>query len=691
MIAQRTLLASAVLSALATMSASALAQSASQTQQPQQTLPSVTVTATPFNDTPDNQILAPAKVLSGDELRNKLGGSLGDTLSLEPGVSASAFGAGASRPIIRGMEGPRVKILQNGMSVLDASTFSNDHAVAGEAATARQVEILRGPASLLYGSGAIGGVVNIVNDRIPTVLVDKPSGEAEVRYGTADRGKQVSTSVDAASGNIGLHLDGNFRDADDYKIPGRADLGDPDSASGRLPNSFARASSLGFGAAYIQDWGHIGASVGGNDDKYGIPTEERSFITLKQTRFDLDGLLRNPFANFESLRFKVGHTDYEHTEHHEDGEPAVTFKNRALESRLELTHRELAGWRGTFGLQTENSRFSALPAEHDDDHDDDDDDDHDHDHGHATVPLTKTESIAAFILEERDFGPLRLSAGGRVESVKHKPEAESALPSRDFTLGSYSLGGLWSFTPGYALGLTGSVAQRAPSVEELYSDGPHEATATYDIGDANLRKETSRNLEISLQKTEGLVRWKANLFHNQVKNYVYGRMGDTVDDHGHVEPDGEFTERFWSQGDARIRGAEAEVSYNLYGDGLSLRGFADTSRGKLTNGGGNLPLQPTTRVGGEVGYKQGDWRSGFSVLHAKKQTRLAGFEDFAVPSYTRVDANLSYTQRIGAYPVTWFAIIKNLLDDDIRLSTSVLREVAPLTERNLIVGVRTRF
>ncbi len=677
MIAQRTLLASAVLSALATMSAPAFSQAASQTQQ---TLPSVTVTATPFNDTPDNQILAPAKVLSGDELRNKLGSSLGDTLSLEPGVSASAFGAGASRPIIRGMEGPRVKILQNGMSVLDASTFSNDHAVAGEAASARQIEILRGPASLLYGSGAIGGVVNIVNDRIPTVLVDKPSGEAEVRYGSADRGKQVSTSVDAASGNIGLHLDGNFRDADDYRIPGRADLNDTDSASGRLPNSFARAASLGFGAAYIQDWGHIGASVGGNDDKYGIPTEERSFITLKQTRFDLDGLLREPFANFESLRFKLGHTDYEHTEHHEDGDPAVTFKNRALESRLELTHKELAGWRGTFGLQTENSEFSALPAE-----------EHGHGHSHATVPVTKTESIAAFLVEERDFGPVRASAGGRIESIKRKPEADAGLPQRDFTLGSYSVGGLWRFTPGYALGLTGSIAQRAPSVEELYSDGAHEATATFDVGDASLRKETSRNLEISLQKTEGLVRWKANLFQNRVKNYIYGVMGESVDDHGHAEPDGEFTERFWSQNDARIRGAEAEISYNLYGDGLSLRGFADTSRGKLTNGGGNLPLQPTTRVGGELGYKQGDWRSGFSVLHAKKQTRLAGFEDFAVPSYTRVDANLSYTQRIGAYPVTWFAIVKNLLDDDIRLSTSVLSEVAPLTGRNLIVGVRTRF
>ncbi|WP_293780954.1 TonB-dependent receptor [uncultured Oxalicibacterium sp.] len=668
MIAQRTLLASAVLSALASLSTAPFAQEAAQT------LPAVTVTATPFNDDVDNQILAPAKVLSGDELRNKLGNTLGDTLSMEPGVSASAFGAGASRPIIRGMEGPRVKILQNGMSMLDASTLSNDHAVAGEGATARQIEILRGPASLLYGSGAIGGVVNIVNDRIPTTLVGKPTGEAEVRYSSVDSGRQVSGTVEGSTGNIGLHLDGNFRDADDYRIPGNVELGDGASGSGRLPNSFTRANSLGFGGAYIQDWGHIGASVGVNDDRYGIPTDERSYITLKQTRIDVDGLIKEPFANMESLRFKIGHTDYQHTEHEEDGTPATNFKNDALETRLELTHKPLNGWHGTFGMQTENSKFSALAADGS---------------GAATVPLTKTESVAAFLVEQRDFGPFRLSTGARVESVKRKPDA--GFTERDFTLGSYSLGGLWSFTKGYGIGLTGSIAQRAPAIEELYSNGPHESTGTYDIGDQNLRKETSRNIELSLQKTEGLVRWKTNVFQNRVKNYVYGAIGNRVDEDGTVDANGEFQERFWSQNDAIIRGAEAEISYNLRGDGLSLRGFADTSRGKLTGDLGNLPLQPVTRVGGEIGYRQGAWQSGLSVVHADRQTRLATFEDFATPSYTKVDASLSYTQRTNNLPITWFAMVKNLLNEDIRVSTSVLSDVAPLPGRNLIVGVRTRF
>ncbi len=672
MIAQRTLLASAVLSALAILSHSSFAQA----QEQEQILPAVVVTSTPFNSDEGAQILAPAKVLYGDELREKLGNSLGDTLSQELGVSASAFGAGASRPIIRGMDGPRVKILQNGMSILDASSLSSDHAVGGEASTARQIEILRGPSSLLYGSGAIGGVVNIINDRIPTVLNAKPTGDAEVRYGTVDRTKNMSLSVDGVVGGLGLHVDGNLRDADDYKIPGDVNLSDPSLGSGRLSHSFARTNSLGFGASYIQSWGHIGASVGISDDRYGIPTEERSFITLKQTRFDIDGLVKEPFGNFESLRFKLGHTDYQHTENLEDGTPATDFKNNALESRIELTHKPMRGWRGTFGLQTENSEFSALAADGS---------------GPETVPLTKTNSIAGFVVEERDFGPFRASAGARIESVKRKPDAASGLTLRDFNLGSYSLGGLCTFTPGYGLGATVSVAQRAPAIEELYSNGPHESTATYDIGDNNLNKETSRNFEISLQKTEGLIRWKANLFQNRVKNYIYGRTDDTtVDEDGVADLNGEFTERFWSQNSATILGAEAEISYNLRGEGWSLRGFADTSRGKLT-GLDNLPLQPATRFGGEVGYRQGDWRSSVKVLHAREQDKLASFEEFVTPSYTQVDANLSFTQRINANDITWFAIVKNLLNDDIRLSTSVLRAEAPLPGRNLIVGVRTSF
>lgn len=685
---QRQLIASAVLTALAAWSMSATAQTtsagtpdpaapaaASPAAPAQAPLQAIVVTATPFAAQEDVQVLAPAKVLAGDELRNKLGNSLGDTLSGELGVSASAFGAGASRPIIRGMEGPRVMILQNGMGVSDVSTVSNDHAVATEAATARQIEILRGPAALLYGSGAIGGLVNVVNDRIPTELVGKPTGTAEARYGSVDGEKNSSFSLDTSAGQIGLHLDGNYRDTDNYKIPGNARQGDPASASGRLPNSFTHETSLGAGISYVANWGYIGLSAATLDDHYGIPTDEMSFIDLHQNRYDLDTVVNNPFAGIEKFRFRMGYTDYTHIEKEQDGTPATVFANRALQTRWELTHAPLAGWHGTFGVQTGQSNYSALAA----------------DTGAAELtPPTRSTSFAGFLVEERQFGQVLVSGGLRGESVKRSPDSGSGLPGRDFSLLSWSTGALWSFQPGYGLGLTYSFAQRAPTVEELYSNGPHESTATFDIGDNQLKKETSHNIELSLQKTEGLVRWKGNVFRNKVNNYIYGRTNGQVNDSGAADPTGEFTQRFWSQADATIRGVEAEVSYNWNGEGLSSRVFADTSRGTLDSLG-NLPLQPATRYGVELAYKTGPWASGVKVLRAQKQDRLASFETYETPSYTQLDANLSYTQRLNGVKLTWFALARNLLNQDIRLSTSVLRESVPLGGRNFIVGVRTAF
>lgn len=666
---QRTLLARAVLSALAPLSATALAQPE------EKTLPSVVVTATPFNSEESAQIIAPAKVLSGPELRNKLGTSLGETLSHELGVSASAFGAGASRPIIRGMEGPRIKILENGMSVSDVSTISNDHAVAAEASTARQIEILRGPAALLYGSGAIGGLVNVVNDRIPTELSPRPAGEAELRAGSVNRERSLSFSADGSSGSIGLHLDGSARNTGDYRIPGFAALDNPNSSYGTLPSSFTHERTFGFGGSHIAHWGYIGASVDTRDDHYGIPTDEKSFIDLSQTRLRVEGLIRQPLASFESLKFKLASSDYHHTEKAEDGTPQTNFSNKAFETRWELAHRPLAGWHGTLGLQTEQSKFSALSA---------------NTGLPDTVPVAKSTSIAGFAVEERDFGPVHASAGLRLESVDRRPE-DAGLPKRSFTLASSSAGALWRFMPGYGFGVTLSLAQRAPAIEELYSSGPHESTATFDIGDTKLQKETSRNIELTLQKNEGLVRWKVNVFENRVNNYIFGRTdGAMVDETGVPKTDGEFMLRQWAQGDATIRGAEGEISYNLHGEGISLRTFADTSRGTLDNAG-NLPLQPATRFGVDTGYRRGPWRSGVSVLHALRQDRLASFETLATPAYTQLDANLSYTQHVGTTRWTWFAIAKNLLNQDIRLSTSLLRNVAPQPGRSLIIGIRTRF
>ena len=630
----------------------------------------VVVTANPFHQGETEQILAPAKVLSGDELRDKMSNSLGDTLSSELGVSTSAFGAGSSRPIIRGLEGARVKMLENGMAVSDVSGLSNDHAVSAEGAVAHQIEILRGPASLMYGSGAIGGLVNVVNERIPPALESKLTGQAEARYSTVDNGNAASGTLDSAIGKLALHVDANTRRSGDYKIPGNRVEGDPDSASGRLPHSGTHEKGAGFGGSYIDGWGYVGASVSSLDNKYGIPTEEGSAIDQHQSRYDFDSLFKNPLPGIESAKFKAGYTDYRHAELGDDGQPEVKFKNRAVETRAEAVHKAISGWHGTFGVQTELTHFSALSAQG----------------GPDTVPVTRSNSSAGFLVEEKEWGPVRVNAGLRLEHVKREPV--SGL-DRSFSLQSGALGAIWSFTPGYATGLTLSRAQRAPSTEELYSGGPHDATITYDLGDPNLAKETSRNVELSLQKTAGLIRWKANLFRNSISDFIYGHItGHMVDEDGN--DGGTFRERVFSQGNATIRGAEAEVEYNPLAMGLNGRLFADTSHGDLKNAG-SLPLQPAARVGASVGYRTPNWRAGASWIHAQAQDRLASFESSPTGSYNQVSANVSYTQKLADMDLTWFMLAKNLLNEDIRVSTSLLKDVSPLPGRSFVFGVRAKF
>ena len=635
----------------------------------------VIVTADPFGANENAMILAPAKVLSGNELRNKLGSSLGDTLGSELGVNASGFSTGASRPIIRGLEGPRVKILQNGMSTGDLSAISNDHAVGSGMMSATQIEILRGPAALLYGSGAIGGLVNIVNGRIPTVLEPRATGEAELRYSTVDQGTGLSFSADRSAGNIGLHVDGNVMNAGDYRIPGNSWSSSVTEGSyndtGRLGFSRNRENNIAVGGSLIQDWGHIGASLSQLGKVYGIHgRDELSKIDLTQTRFDVDSLIKSPFAGFDGLRVKLGQTDYRHTELEGGTDPHVRFSNKAFESRWELSHLPIAGWRGKFGLQTEHSTVQALNLEGED----------------PTVPRTRSQSTAGFIVEERDFGDLRINVGGRFESVSRSPLANT---KRSFNLGSYSAGALWAFMPGYGIGATASVAQRAPTAEELYSGGAHHPTETYDIGDANLKKETSKNIDLSLQKTTQALRWKANVFQNKVKNFVYGSLSDAV----LGVADGMEFDRTFSQANATLRGVEAELSYNYYDPGWFGRVFADTSRGTLDNLG-NLPLQPTTRTGLSFGYQDSQWRSSLSVLHASAHNRIASSsisEETTTPAYTRVDASVNYVQRYGTTDVTWFLLARNLLNEEIRLSTSLLKDYVPQPGRNLMVGLRTRF
>jgi iron complex outermembrane recepter protein len=666
---QRTLIAAAVLSTLVNSSFAA------GNEEPAVPVQSVTVIGVPLSKVERMQLLVPATVVSGNDLRNKTASSLGDTLSGELGVSSSGFGTAASRPVIRGLEGPRVKILQNGMEVADVSSLSNDHAVGSDGSTAQQIEILRGPAALIYSSGAIGGLVNVVDGRIPNKRPEQTTGEAELRYGSVNREKSGSFSLETGQGDWALHIDGSKRQSGNYKIPGLAIKDQADSASGKLPSSDARESSFTLGSSWIQSWGFVGASVQTLTDRYGIPTDEKSFITLKQNRFDFDSLVKSPLQGIKEVKFKLGGTDYEHTENAEDGTPLTRFKNRSVDTRTTAQHAEWNGWEGSFGLQTQSSRFSALSAST---------------NLPDAVPTTKSTSTAVFAIEQKTVGDYTFSVGARLENVKREPDATD-VRARSFTPLSASVGTLWQFDTDYALGATLSSAQRAPATEELYSQGPHEATLTFDIGDANLNKERSRNLDLSLQKTKGMLRWKISVFNNDINDYVYGNTdGVKLDEEGVETEDGEFTRRFWTAGKANVRGAEAEVTYNPYAQGVFARAFADTSRGKLERGG-NLPLQAANRVGFDLGYRSGAWNNSLKITHAQQQDRLASFETYRTPAYTKVDLNVNYTQAFANSQLVWFALVKNALNEDIRLSTSVLKESVPQPGRSVLAGVRVNF
>lgn len=662
MFLQHSLLARAIACALGTLSIGAHAEERTTTLAP------VVVTAEPAAAESEPGLAAPRTVLSGDALRDKLGSSLGETLSNELGVSASGFSAATSRPVIRGLDGPRVKILQNGMGSGDLSAMSEDHAIGSSLPGATQIEILRGPASLVYGSGAIGGLVNIINDRIPTRLETEPSGEAELRFGSVASSTLGSFSAGRSAGSVGLHVDGTYSDAGDYRIPGRANV-DGSGDLHRLGFSGSRENSLGFGASLVKDWGYAGASLSQLDRDYGIHgAADNATIRMGQTRFDIDTLIKSPLDGFESLRVRLGQNDYHHTEYEGGTDPAVRFSNQTLETRWELSHLPLAGWRGKFGLQTEQADVQAVNADP---------------LVAATVPRTKSSGFAFFAVEQRRFGAFTVDAGARYERIARDPNGNTR---RSFDLGSASAGALWQFATEHAVGLTASMSQRAPTAEELYSNGPHEPTSSYDIGDANLKRESARNLELSLQKTAGMLRWKANVYQNRIDNFIYGSISQPGND-------GMAFNREFTQGDATLRGVEAELLFNPDGPGWHGRLFADASRGTL-DGQGNLPLQPPVRIGASTGYQQGAWRSSLSVTQASAHDRIAVAaisNETPTAGYTLVDASLSYRQAWGDADLTWFLVARNLLDQDIRLSTSLLKDYVPQPGRNLMVGVRARF
>ncbi|MDP3246096.1 MAG: TonB-dependent receptor, partial [Polaromonas sp.] len=521
------------LAAILTLSGTGLvhAQATAQAAPPTAaSLPPVTVSASGLQ-LGANDMTTPVTVLEGDELVRRREATLGETLNSEPGITSSHFGAGASRPIIRGMDGPRVKVLSDGAELHDASTISPDHAVVSEPLLATQIEVLRGPSALLYGAGAVGGVVNVLDGKIPTAIPQKGyEGSAELRANTGAREATGAFSLTGGTGNLAVHVEGVARDAGDYRVgKGWAPEGEP---TRKVLGSFNRTDTGSVGLSWVGDRGYLGAAYTRQAAKYGLPGHNHSFegchthgnslhcgahegeeedghdhdhdaehgdvpvVDLRSERFDIRGELRNPFAGFSALRLRAGVTDYVHDEV-EDGAISTTFKNKAYDTRIELQHNPIAGFKGVIGLQTSQRKFSAVGEE-------------------AYVEPTITRKLGLFALEEYRLGDWRFEAAMRHD--RQTAEAQTSGIERSHNGTSASLGAVWKFTPGYQVGTSFTRASRAPSAEELYAQGLHMATSTYERGNANLKSEISQNIDVSLKKTAGDTTFGVSVFRNRINN-----------------------------------------------------------------------------------------------------------------------------------------------------------------------------
>ena len=640
-------------------------------------LPSVVITR-PSATAMEVTGVKPDIVVQGDRLRQKRETTLGDTLMHELGVTSTNFGPGAGRPIIRGQDGDRVRVMENNVGTGDISVISPDHAVATETLNASRIEILRGPSTLLYGSGISGGVVNVVNDRIPDRLYTTPQANFEGRFNSALEERNGALNASGSMGRMSWNIEGMKRKTGDIHIPGRANLNDLDSEPGVVRNSAVDSSNLSAGSSYVGERGFVGVSVSRLDNFYGIPGPESAKIDMGQTRYGLASDLDNPLKGFQQLRIRFNYNDYQHKELESSGEAGSRFKNNEAEGRAELTHASVAQWHGVMGVQLNNRNFSAKGEE-------------------AFVPSSLSQSAGVFLVEKRNWRQWLFEVGGRFEHAMHNPRA-SLLPTRNFNLHNVSAGAAWRFIDGYQLDLTATRGQRAPNTVALFADGVHVATNTFEQGSANLNKETSNNFDVALQKTAGRITGRVNLFYNHIDNYIFQQsrdsngdgFADRINEEGELDAGGAFLVQDFSQTRARFHGLEAEANIALLPDMLNLRLFTDTVYGKLKDNG-NIPRITPQRFGFDLNFQKNRWHANFNMTRVVRQDRIAMLET-ETPGYTLMNVEAGYHMKLSpSVNYTLFLQGRNLLDSDIRVHTSFLKDFAPMAGQAIVAGVRGVF
>lgn len=660
----------------------------------------IIVTGSPLARSVDEAITG-VSVISGEDLARRLSSTIGETLKSEPGLSSTFFGAGASRPIIRGQGSDRVRVLSNGIGSIDASSASPDHAVSVEPAQAERIEILRGAGVLRYGSSGAGGIVNVIDGRIPDTMPDGTEASFRMSASTVDSGFEAAASIDQALGNnFALHLDGTIRNANDYRIPdfaesaalraeeeaeeedGHDEAGheEEEEVRGRLPNSFVESQSGTIGLSWIGERASFGAALHRFESDYGIPgghghgdedehgdddhdedaeeEEENVTIGLRQTRLDVNGQIEMD-GFFEKLQVFGGYADYTHTEFEGPGVVGTVFTNEGYEARAELIQAERGNWTAAHGVQIRHREFAAIGEE-------------------AFVPPTTTEQYAAYTFHEWEQGALHIEGAGRIELTNQSDD----LLGRDvdFTALSVSVGADRHMSDAIRVGGTLFRSERAPSTEELFSNGPHLATEAFEIGDATLGKEVSTGGELSIRHREDGHSLTLNLFYTDYEDFIFQtETGAEQDD----LPVFQFT-----AADAEFYGFEVQGALDLYTGStwsVGVDGLGEYVR--ATTAAGNLPRIPPLSVLAGIEARTDALSFRAEVDWNDEQDRTTVFER-ATEGYTLVNLFTSYSFDDS---VTFSLGVNNLLDQDARQHTSFLKDLVPLPGRNVRFTVSAKL
>lgn len=651
----------------------------------------IIVTA-PFQRDRDD-VLSATSVITGDVLTRNMRPTIGETLARQPGVSATSFGPNASRPVLRGLQGERVRILKDGIGSSDVSNTSVDHAVVINPLTADRIEVLRGPAALLYGSSAIGGVVNVIDSRIPRKVPDAIHVDGIATYGSAADERSGSAKVDIPVGQFVFHIDGSYSKTNDQRIGGyvlapalraqAAASADPDiqnlaTLRGYLPNSGAKTWEIAGGAAYVGDNGNIGLSFGHYDSLYGAPVRfsldpavdaEQVRLQVKQDRADLRGEINIADGFLEAIKLRAGFADYKHQEIDEDGAVGTTFLNKSIESRFELVQRQRGAWRGAWGTQLAIRDFNVIGDE-------------------AFVPKNTTTQIGVFTLHTFNWDKLKAEFGARYEHTKLSADASPTIgnPAYDRSYDAYSgsLGASYALTSALSFGLSGSHTERAPAAEELFANGPHAGTQAFEVGNPNFRKEISNGIEATFRgRGEG---WNFSVaaYHNWFQNFIYETPTGATQDDLPVYQFNQASARFW--------GIEAEASARLgefAGLELTIDGLADYTNATVDNVG-PVPRIPPLRLLGGVEVKRGAIGGRVEVEWNDKQTRLAAFET-PTASFTVVNASVDMHPFGQDNPTSLTLSANNIFDVDARRHASFMKDYAPLAGRDLRATLRVSF